>query len=249
MSGTATGIVEYQETGGSSGSASGSDKESLSSKKSGKQSSSKYSSSSSEKHHHSRHHDADDKRHHSSSKKSTNDDLASALMMSMTTSGNHESYYEDEDDGHQCSIETEDSENDSGSFTGSDITEGSDMEFDEHDGHQFHADNVEVDKLKVHCSEIVLQLLRESEFGGNVNPLLSACASGNSELLDRIISDGLFCAKPFFIQLLYVAAAYPIEQVATDMYVIIKDAVAGCNGAENGSDYSPCLKCRGFGSK
>lgn len=236
-----TGIVEVEDSGSSVP-----DMESLLSR-AGK-------GSAKEPRHHSRGGASSDhsRRHHSSAaKKSTNDDLASALMMSMVSGHNHDDY--EDDDDQQCTIETEDSE-ESGTYTGSDGSEIDDENFDDDDahdllaGHSDHVSAVEADKLKAHCSEIGLSVLRESEFGANVNPLLTACASGNAELLDRIISDGLFCAKPFFVQLLYLAAAYPIEQVATDMYVIIKDAVAACNGADNASGYSECLKCRGFGS-
>lgn len=75
-----------------------------------------------------------------------------------------------------------------------------------------------------------------------MNPLVACCASGNIDLLDEILHDGLFCPKSQLLFLLNVSAAFPIQDLAMKMYDAIKEGAAACSGDPD-SGYNACKSC------
>jgi len=75
-----------------------------------------------------------------------------------------------------------------------------------------------------------------------ITPLIGCCASGNIDLLDEILEEGLFCPKSNLLFLLNTCAAYPIQDLAMKMYDAIKEGAAACSGDPD-AGYDPCKYC------
>ena len=102
--------------------------------------------------------------------------------------------------------------------------------------------NLEEDRIKVEAAKMMRKYLVGMSGSKELSPLVTATASGNIEMLNTLVEDGLFCTKPHLNLLFTLAAAHPLETLAVGMYDIIKQAAAACNKAEDVS-YLPCFHC------
>lgn len=145
--------------------------------------------------------------------------------------------------------EFDDDDSDSDDESGSDDSE-SDSEDDEHGSIDLNGEldesDIDAQKVKVQAAELGHKFLHlqieRSEMKTIIDPLISCCASGNIDLLDEILEEGLFCPKSNLLLLLNVCAAFPIQDIALRMYDAIKDGAAACSGDPD-AGYGPCKYC------
>jgi len=151
-----------------------------------------------------------------------------------------DSEFDDDDDS-----DSSDSDGDSASGDSE-----SDSEDDEHDSIDLNGEldesDIDAQKVKVQAAELGHKFLHSqverSEMKIIIDPLISCCASGNIDLLDEILEEGIFCPKSNLLLLLNVCAAFPIQDIALRLYDAIKDAAGACSGDPD-AGYGPCKFC------
>lgn len=88
-----------------------------------------------------------------------------------------------------------------------------------------------------------------------MNALVSTCLSGNLDMLDTLLSRGLYCVKPIIKELMVIACGYHDENVSLEMFEMITQAMAACQGSNSASRtaaadhsnmylYNACYNCR-----
>ena len=141
------------------------------------------------------------------------------------------------------------SESDSESYDSSDYSSDSDSDDDLDISAELDESDVDAQKVKVEAAELghkflIVQMESQETLEKPIvmNPLIACCASGNIDLLDEILQEGLFCPKSHLLFLFNACAAYPIQDLAMKMYDAIKEGAAACSGDPD-AGYDPCKYC------
>ena len=142
--------------------------------------------------------------------------------------------------------ETE-SDSDADSYSDDSSDDDSDVDSDDDDidiSAELDESDVDAQRVKVQAAELNHKFVQQQIDQHDVvmNPLIACCASGNVELLDEILQDGLFCPKSHLLFLLNASASFPIQDLATKMYDAIKESAAACSGDPD-AGYDPCKSC------
>lgn len=181
----------------------------------------------------------------SSHKVSNVPDLADLLQSKPRADAKHEPLENVDAETLQLIKEISSEGDDDLSFDDDDLSFDDDDDDDDDNG-QSHGNGqpnyaaIESDKAKIASAEIGIKTLHA--IGILDDPLMAATASGNSDLLERMVMERQFCTLPHLRYLLAMAAAYPLEDVAIEMYDIIRAAATGCGGDET-SQFGKCLNC------
>lgn len=105
---------------------------------------------------------------------------------------------------------------------------------EEEEGVVEESNKIEAAKIGTRLLIAIAKVLPSAAQSVLTNPLATACASGNPEMLGLLLSNQMFCARDSMRVLMSLAAACPNEHVAFAMYDMIKSAAGACTLAISG---------------
>lgn len=121
--------------------------------------------------------------------------------------------------------------------------EGLGFEHDDEAPEEFSSDRGDEDLMITHKLAISKNLIRRVKDCNFDCPLINAILSGNVQIMEYLLKQGLTCPLTNFKITYALAAGYHIEDISQAMLEILHSAAQACVGDMN-QDFPPCQGCR-----
>jgi hypothetical protein len=103
------------------------------------------------------------------------------------------------------------------------------------------SEDMEIELKRIQLQLAISQDLRQRM---ELSPLVNAALSGNTQMLDTLLLQGLFCPKDSLRLLYSICAGFPCETTGFSMLDMIRSSSAACCGDSTSTVYKACQECQ-----